>query len=144
MTVKRVSVRVMGEEEAKRLQQRCSICGSRFAERKCYFCQRQVCNSCIAPLDVAGDTSTTKCLTCYRNKVTKLGILTLLKRNAFIIAILFGFWMFTIFPIPFLQLAGLEVDATMFQPVLIATAAMAIPFVFMFIAWQRRAPRGSQ
>lgn len=76
--------------------------------------------------------------------MTKLGILTLLKRNAFIIAILFGFWMFTIFPIPFLQLAGLEVDATMFQPVLIATAAMAIPFVFMFIAWQRRAPRGSQ
>jgi len=123
-------------------QQRCSICGSRFAERKCYFCERKVCNSCVVPSEVSGD-STTKCLTCDRKNINKLGILSLLKRNAFIIGVLFGFWIFTIFPIPFLQLAGVEVDATVFQPVLIATALMIIPFVFMFIAWQRRAPRGS-
>jgi hypothetical protein len=72
-----------------------------------------------------------------------VGAVTLLRRNAWIIGILFGFWIFTIFPIPFLQLAGLEVDPTAFQPVLIASALMVIPFVFMFIAWQRRAPRGS-
>jgi len=40
-----------------------------------------------------------------------------------------------------MQLAGLDVDPTAFQPVLIATALMAIPFVFMFIAWQKRTPR---
>ncbi|HJS81674.1 MAG TPA: hypothetical protein VJ742_02440 [Nitrososphaera sp.] len=124
-------------------QQRCSICGSRFAEKKCYFCERQVCTSCIVPLDVSGDSSTAKCLTCHRAKVNKVGAVTLLRRNAWIIGILFGFWIFTIFPIPFLQLAGLEVDPTAFQPVLIASALMVIPFVFMFIAWQRRAPRGS-
>jgi hypothetical protein len=72
-----------------------------------------------------------------------VGILSLLRRNYYIIGILFAFWIFTIFPIPFLHLAGLEVDAAAFQPVLIATAVMTIPFVFMFIAWQRRAPRGS-
>jgi hypothetical protein len=87
--------------------------------------------------------STTKCLTCHRNKISKLGFVPLLRRNGYIIGILVGFWIFTIFPIPFLQLAGLEVDPTAFQPVLIATALMVIPFVFMFVAWQRRAPRGS-
>jgi hypothetical protein len=94
------------------------------------------------PADISGNSSR-KCLTCDRNNVNRLGVLTLLKRNAYIIGILFSFWIFTIFPIPFLQLAGLEVDPTAFQPVLIASALMVIPFVFMFIAWQRRAPRGS-
>jgi hypothetical protein len=102
-----------------------------------------VCNSCIVPPDVSGN-STTKCVTCDRKNINKLGIFALLRRNAYIIGILFGFWIFTIFPIPFLQLAGLQVDPTAFQPVLIATALMTIPFVFMFIAWQRRAPAGSE
>ncbi|MCI0561241.1 MAG: hypothetical protein MN733_22370 [Nitrososphaera sp.] len=75
--------------------------------------------------------------------MSKLGFLTVMKRNIYIIGILVAFWLFTIFPIPFLQLAGLEVDPTAFQPVLIATAVMAIPFIFMFIAWQKRAPRRS-
>jgi hypothetical protein len=130
----------MNEEQLR--QQRCSICGSRFAERKCYFCERKVCTSCLVPSDVSGD-STAKCLTCDRKKINRVGILSLLRRNYYIIGILFAFWIFTIFPIPFLHLAGLEVDAAAFQPVLIATAVMTIPFVFMFMAWQRRAPRGS-
>lgn len=129
----------MKDEQAS---QQCSICGSRFIEKKCYFCERKVCNLCVVPPDVSGD-STVKCLTCDRNKVKRLGVGTLLKRNAWIIGLLAGFWVFTIFPIPFLHLAGVEVDATQFQPVLIATAAMTVPFVFMFMAWQRRAPRGS-
>ncbi|MGH9992336.1 MAG: hypothetical protein ACREAZ_06805 [Nitrososphaera sp.] len=122
-------------------QQRCSICGSRFAERKCYYCENKVCTSCITRADAPGSNSTTKCVNCERRRIDKLSLLTVLKRNLFIIGILVGFWLFTIFPIPFLQVAGIEVDPTAFQPVLIATALMAIPFVFMFIAWQKRAPR---
>lgn len=122
-------------------QERCKICGSRFAEKRCYYCESKVCTSCIVPAELSGGYSTIKCIDCERKKVNKLGLFTVLRRNVFVIAILVAFWLFTIFPIPFMQLAGLDVDPTAFQPVLIATALMAIPFVFMFIAWQKRTPR---
>jgi hypothetical protein len=93
------------------------------------------------PADVSGNT--TKCLTCDRNKVNRLSFFQMVKRNYYLFAIIVGFWLFTVFPLPFLQMAGLDVNPTAFQPVLIATAVMTIPFVFMFIAWQRKAPRGS-
>ncbi|MDQ4050551.1 MAG: hypothetical protein M3093_02955 [Thermoproteota archaeon] len=123
-------------------QQRCAICGSRFAERKCYFCQSRICSSCTVPTDITGYTI--KCISCDRKKIVKLGLFTLLKRNYYLIGILVAFWLFTVFPLPFLHLAGIEVDPSAFQPVLIATAVMTIPFIFMFMAWQKRAPRGSQ
>lgn len=122
-------------------QQRCMICGSRFAERKCYYCESKVCTSCIVPVEVSG--STTKCLTCDRRKVNRLSFARLVRRNYYLFAIIIAFWLFTVFPIPFMQLAGLDIDPSAFQPVLIATAAMTIPFVFMFLAWQKKAPRGS-
>ncbi len=118
------------------------ICGSRFAERKCYFCESRVCTSCIVPTDVSG--STTKCLTCGRKNVNRLTFAQLIKRNYYLFGIIIAFWLFTVFPIPFLNLAGINIDPSAFQPVLIATAAMTIPFVFLFIAWQKKAPRGSQ
>lgn len=121
--------------------ERCSICGSRFAERKCYYCESKVCTSCIVPVDVSG--STIKCLTCDRKKVKRLSFAALIKRNFHLLAIIVAFWLFTVFPIPFMQLAGLDIDPSAFQPVLIATAVMTIPFIFMFLAWQRKAPRGS-
>ena len=67
-----------------------------------------------------------------------------MKRNYYLIGIIVAFWLFTVFPLPFMQLAGIKVDPSAFQPVLIATAVMTIPFIFMFMAWQKRAPRGSQ
>jgi hypothetical protein len=70
--------------------------------------------------------------------------MTLLWRNKMILGILVAFWLFTVFPIPFLKFAGVDIDASAFQPVLIATAVMTVPFVFMFLAWQKRAPRGTQ
>lgn len=121
--------------------ERCSICGSRFAERKCYYCESNVCTSCIVPVDVSG--STIKCLTCDRKKVNRLSFAALIKRNYHLFAIIVAFWLFTVFPIPFMHLAGLDIDPSAFQPVLIATAVMTIPFIFMFLAWQRKAPRGS-
>jgi hypothetical protein len=121
-------------------KQQCSICGSHFAEKKCYFCESKVCTSCIVPADVSG--STTKCLTCERKRINRLSFAQVVRRNYYLIGIIVAFWLFTVFPIPFLQLAGLEVDPSAFQPVLIATGAMTIPFVFLFMAWQRKAPRG--
>lgn len=123
-------------------QQRCAICGSRFAERQCYFCESKVCTSCIVPRDVSGSYSTVKCLECQRKHVDRLSILKVLRRNFYIIGILVGFWLFAIFPLPFLEMAGLKVDPTAYQPVLMVTGALAIPFIFMFIAWQKRSPRG--
>jgi hypothetical protein len=122
-------------------ENRCAICGSRFAERKCYYCGSRVCTSCIVPVDMSG--STTKCLSCDRKKINRLSFSQMMKRNYYLLAIIVAFWLFTVFPIPFLHLAGLEVDPSAFQPVLIATGAMTIPFVFLFLAWQRKAPRGS-
>ena len=86
---------------------------------------------------------TTKCISCDRKKIDRLGFPTLLKRNYYLIVIIVTFWLFTVFPLPFLQLAGIDINPTAFQPVLIATAVMSIPFIFMFLAWQKRAPRGS-
>lgn len=122
-------------------QQRCVICGSRFAEKQCYFCDSKVCTSCVVPADVSGSYSTIKCLECERKHVDRLSILKVLRRNLYIIGILVGFWLFAIFPLPFLEMAGLKVDPTSYQPVLMVTGALAIPFVFMFIAWQKRSPR---
>lgn len=100
-----------------------------------------MCTSCIVPTDVSG--STTKCISCDRKNVNRLSFARLVKRNYHLFAIIVAFWLFTVFPIPFMQLAGLDVNPSAFQPVLIATAVMTIPFVFMFLAWQRKAPRGS-
>ena|ERR1051326_5980835 len=122
---------------------KCAICGSRFADKRCYFCQSHVCTSCVVPSDVMGSDSTTKCLTCHRKNVTRVGLSSLLMRNKVIIAVIGGFWIFTVFPLPFLKLAGIDLDPESIQPVLIATAVMTIPFVFMLAAWQKRAPRGS-
>lgn len=120
----------------------CAICGSRFASRRCYFCQKYVCTSCIAPADVTGSTTTIKCLTCERNRVKRISIAAVLRRNKMVFGILGGYWLFAIFPLPFLNLSGYseEVMATILQPVLIATALMTIPFVFMMIAWQKKSP----
>ena len=119
----------------------CTICGSHFANKKCYFCLNKVCTSCIVPEDAMGSGITIKCLTCDRKGIKKLGILTVLKRNKFALGVIFGFWIFAIFPLPFLQLGGYEATAVVLQPVLIATGILTIPFVFMMIAWQRRAPK---
>lgn len=121
----------------------CSICGSRFAQKRCYFCQKHVCSSCILPDDVSGSTTTVKCIACHRKGVSKISFLSVARRNKFVFGVIAGFWVFAVFPLPFLNLAGYEADVlvTILQPVLIATGLMSIPFVFMMIAWQKRAPK---
>lgn len=120
----------------------CSVCGSRFASKRCYFCQKHTCTSCIVPPDVAGSRTTVKCVICEREKVSKIGVAAVLRRNKMVFGILGGYWLFAVFPFPFLNLGGYPDDVLMsiLQPVLIATAVMTIPFMFMIIAWQRRSP----
>jgi hypothetical protein len=115
----------------------CEICGSHFANKECYFCQSKICSSCIVPLESRGGY-TTKCIKCDRTAIKKISLLCVMRRNKVIIGILVGFWIFTVYPIPFLQMLGYNIPATAFQPVLITTAIMVIPFIFLFIAWQRR------
>lgn len=121
----------------------CSVCGSRFASKRCYFCQKHACTSCIVPPDVSGSRTTVKCMTCERKKVTKISIAAVVRRNKMVFGVLGGYWLFAIFPVPFLDLGGYPEEVFLFsilQPVLIATALMTIPFVFMMIAWQKRSP----
>jgi hypothetical protein len=113
------------------------VCGSQFANKQCYFCESKICSSCTAPVDVTGGY-TTKCINCARHAINKISLLSVIRRNKIIIGILLGFWIFTVYPIPFLQMLGYNIPATAFQPVLITTAIMVIPFLFMFIAWQKR------
>jgi len=126
------------------MDSQCDICGSKFASRQCYFCQRKICTSCIVPEDATGNYSTIKCITCGRRKINKISLLSVLKRNKIILGIIAGFWIYTVFPIPFLQLFGIKIDPTSFQPIFITTAVMTIPFLFMFFAWQKRSPNSSQ
>jgi len=88
-----------------------------------------------------GSTTTVKCRNCDRNKVSKISFLSVIKRNKIILGIIVGFWVFTVYPLPFLKMIGYEIQVSAFQPVLMATAIMVIPFIFMFIAWQKRAPK---
>jgi len=79
----------------------CSICGSKFPTRECYFCQRKICTSCVVPGDVTGSYSTTKCVTCDRRKINKISIVSVLKRNKFILGLVAAFWIYAVFPLPF-------------------------------------------
>jgi CDP-diglyceride synthetase len=97
----------------------------------------------MVPTDVTGSALTVKCVTCDRKGVKKISIAAVLKRNLFLLGVIFGYWIFAIFPLPFLQLGGYEATAIVLQPVLIASGALTIPFIFMVIAWQRRAPKES-
>ena len=126
------------------MESQCAICGSKFVTRQCYFCQSKICTSCIVPEDVTGNYTTTKCITCDRRKINKISFVSVLNRNKFILGILAGFWIYTVFPLPFLQLFGIKIDPTSFQPILITTAVMTIPFLFMFFTWQKRSPKNSQ
>lgn len=121
----------------------CAICGSRFASKRCYFCQKHACTSCVVPSDVSGSRTTVKCVTCERKKVNKISVAAVLRRNKMVFGIMAGFWLFAVFPVPFLDLSIYPEEVlllSILQPVLIAAAIMTIPFVFMMIAWQKKSP----
>jgi hypothetical protein len=51
-------------------------------------------------------------------------------------------WFFVsgLYPFPYFYAVGIPVDMVIMQPVLIATAILLIPFVFMMFAWRKHPP----
>jgi hypothetical protein len=51
-------------------------------------------------------------------------------------------WFFVsgFYPFPYFYAVGIPVEAAIMQPILIATAIMMIPFIFIMIAWRKRPP----
>jgi len=113
----------------------CTICGSRFGDRICPYCERSVCSSCI----IFGKNICVKC-----NKVKAVPP-SFLKRNAKFILLFIAFWFFVsgLYPFPYMMALGQPVDFRVIQPVLIATGIMLIPFVFLMFAWNRRESRNT-
>jgi hypothetical protein len=93
---------------------------------------------------VTGNQTTIKCIRCDQRKVNKISVLSVIKRNKLILGLLAAFWIYTVFPLPFLQAFGVKTNPTSFQPIVITTAVMTIPFVFMLFAWQKRSPTTNQ
>jgi hypothetical protein len=51
-------------------------------------------------------------------------------------------WFFVsgLYPFPYFIAVGKPIDFAIMQPVLIATGAMMIPFIFMMFAWKKKPP----
>lgn len=49
-------------------------------------------------------------------------------------------WFFVsgLYPFPYFYAVGIPVDPVLMQPVLIATAILLIPFIFMMFAWRKQ------
>jgi hypothetical protein len=109
----------------------CTICGSRFGDRVCPRCEKNVCSSCV----VYGKNT---CVKCDKTGAAPRGFL---KRNAKFILLFVAFWFFVsgLYPFPFMMALGQSVDFRVIQPVLIATGIMLVPFIFLMFAWNKRA-----
>jgi uncharacterized membrane protein len=51
-------------------------------------------------------------------------------------------WFFTsgFYPFPFYLAIGKNIDMNIMQPILIASTLMAIPFIFLMVAWKKKPP----
>ena len=68
--------------------QKCSFCGSQFGDRRCYFCGKNCCTSCMTD-----DKS--RCKSCYIKKRT-LGW-NVIKKNKIIIVFIAFLWIYAVF-----------------------------------------------
>ena len=108
----------------------CYICGSRFGNVTCAYCNQTVCSSCLIQ-------SERKCKRCAISKKKSAGVL---KRNGPLIIMLVAVWFFVsgLYPFPYFYAVGIPVDPVLMQPVLIATAILLIPFICMMFAWRKQ------
>jgi len=107
--------------------QKCDFCGSQFGERKCYFCEKHCCTSCMTD-----DKS--RCKRCYINK-RKLGW-KIFKRNKVLLGFIAFVWAYAVFPIPLIP--GL--DPTFYWITFAAALLFMIPVGFMIFFWSRNPP----
>ncbi len=112
------------------MSKNCEICGSRFGEFICPYCDKTVCSSCLIQ-----DKS--RCLKCGRLKKPASRFI---RRNLLFILLFVGFWFFTagVYPFPYFMAIGKALNPSIMEPILIATGVMAIPFTFLIIAWKKR------
>ena len=93
---------------------------------------KSVCSSCLVQ-------DKTRCLKCGR---TRKPPYKFLRRNLLFIMLFVAFWFFTagVYPFPYFVAIGKSLDPAIMEPILIATGVMAIPFIFLVIAWKKRPP----
>ncbi len=110
----------------------CEICGSRFGEFICPYCNKTACSSCLVE-----DKS--RCIKCGRLKKPAIRFI---RRNSPFILLFVGFWFFTagVYPFPYFLAIGKSLNPAIMEPILIATGVMIIPFTFLVIAWKKRPP----
>ena len=72
----------------------CEFCGSSFGDRKCYFCEKICCTSCMTD-----DHS--RCKQCFIKK-RKLKFSQILKKNKILLGFIGFLWFYTVYPGPFI------------------------------------------
>ena len=105
----------------------CDFCGSKFAERKCYFCEKRCCTSCMTD-----DKS--RCKQCYIQK-RKLGW-KILKKNKVLLGFIGFLWFYAVYPGPFIP--GLEPG--FYWLTLAAIVIIMIPICLMLFFWSLNPP----
>ncbi|GIU71026.1 MAG: hypothetical protein KatS3mg003_0505 [Candidatus Nitrosocaldaceae archaeon] len=107
----------------------CAICGARFSEHTCVYCNNKVCSGCI-------DNDARKCIRC--KELNSMPTNRFLKRNWYLFLFIGLAWIFVIFPYPFLINYGYAFNYATLLPIIIASVAMIIPLIFLFKSWKKR------
>lgn len=107
---------------------KCEFCGSAFGNRKCYFCERHCCTTCMIE-----DRS--RCKECFIKK-RKLDWKKILKRNKILLVCIGLLWIYAVFPGPFIP--GL--DPGYYTATLIAAILFMIPIGLALFFWSLHPP----
>ena len=106
----------------------CQFCGSSFGERRCYFCEKTCCTSCMTD-----DHS--RCKQCFIQK-RKLGISQILKKNKILLGFIGFLWFYTVYPGPFIP----GFDPMFYWISLVTAILIMIPICLMLFFWSLNPP----
>jgi hypothetical protein len=106
----------------------CAICGSRFNEHKCIYCNKMVCSSCI-------EDNARLCIRCKHLKSMPNKLF--LKRNWHLFLFIGLAWLFIVFPYPFIINYQHAFHYAVILPITITSIAIIIPLIFLFKAWKK-------
>ncbi len=106
----------------------CEFCDSKFGDRKCYFCQKRVCTSCMTD-------DRTRCKRCYVSK-KRLSWKEIIKKNKIIVGFVVFIWFYAVFPGPLIP--GLHEGY--YVVFVIAAIVCMIPLCLMMFFWSINPP----
>ena len=106
----------------------CEFCGSSFVERKCYFCEKKCCTSCMID-----DYS--RCKQCSIQK-RRLSASQILKKNKILLGFIGFLWFYTVYPGPFSP----GFDPMIYWISLTAAVLIMIPICLMLFFWSLNPP----